>query len=85
MIRGDGIVVGLGAMGGATAYHLGSTEKIRYRFSMIRLKDGWVGLFEPGAGAVFPERCIQAFLSGLNRLGADIRFDERVLSERAAA
>ena len=72
----------------ASAYDLPledlSTEEIRYRFPMFRLNDGWVGLFEPRAGAVFPERCIQAFLSGLNRFGADIRFDEQVLSWRRA-
>lgn len=57
-----------------------STEEIRYRFPMFQIEDGWIGTFEPRAGAVFPERCIQTFLSGLGRFGADIRVDEQVLS-----
>lgn len=62
-----------------------STEEIRYRYPMFRIEDGWGGLFEPRAGAVFPERCIQACLSGLVRLGADLRFDEPVSSWKSGA
>ena len=61
-----------------------STQEIRDRFPMFRIEDGWIGTFEPRAGAVFPERCIQAFHSGLNRSGADIRLDEQVHSWRRA-
>lgn len=72
----------------ASAYDLPledlSTQEIRDRFPMFRLEDGWIGTFEPRAGAVFPERCIQAFHSGLDRSGADIRLDEQVLSWSAA-
>jgi sarcosine oxidase len=51
---------------------------VRQRFPQFVLEDGGQGYLEPGAGFLFPERCVAAQLSlaGANR--AELRTDETV-------
>ena len=39
-----------------------------------------VGVLEPRAGILFPERCVAAHLELAREAGADLHFDEPVLS-----
>jgi sarcosine oxidase len=50
------------------------------RFEQFVLKDDEIVYFEPGGGIVFPERCIASQLSLARRLGAQVRFDQSVVS-----
>ncbi|MCY3767428.1 MAG: N-methyl-L-tryptophan oxidase [Gemmatimonadetes bacterium] len=56
-----------------------STEDVRRRYPMFRVDDGWEGIFEPRAGAVFPEACIDAHLRLAQSAGAELSFDCPVL------
>ena len=44
-----------------------------------------VGLLEPGGGLLYPEACIEAFLAEAAGAGADLRYDEPLVSWRAAS
>jgi monomeric sarcosine oxidase len=59
-----------------------SSRETRARFPDIRVEDDWVGLFEPGAGWLAVESCVQAHLDAASRAGAALRFDERARSWR---
>lgn len=48
---------------------------MRARYPVLRVNDGEVGVFEREAGAVFPERAIQAHLDLAKASGAELRFD----------
>jgi sarcosine oxidase len=52
--------------------------RIRARFPALQAPDGFVGVLEPRAGILFPERCIAAHLALARDAGAVLRFDERV-------
>lgn len=56
-----------------------SAEDVRRRYPMFRVDDGWEGIFEPRAGAVFPEACIDAHLKLAQSAGAELNFDCPVL------
>ncbi|MDE3257145.1 MAG: N-methyl-L-tryptophan oxidase [Gemmatimonadota bacterium] len=56
-----------------------SAEDVRRRYPMFRVDDGWEGIFEPRAGAVFPEACIDAHLRLAQSAGAKLNFDCPVL------
>lgn len=56
-----------------------STADVRRRFPMFRVDDGWEGIFEPRAGAVFPEACIDAHLKLAQSAGAKLNFECPVL------
>jgi sarcosine oxidase len=53
------------------------------RFPAYLPRPEWVGLLERRAGMLFPERCIEAQLSGAGKLGAALRLNEEVLRWRA--
>ena len=55
------------------------------RFPQFRLDGDEAAYYEPGAGFVRPERCVEAQLSVAERLGAEVRRDERVLALDATA
>lgn len=57
-----------------------SPSEIQARWPQFRLTGAERGLFEPGAGAVFPERCIAAQLAEAQRLGARILRETPVLA-----
>ena len=48
------------------------------RFPAFALPDGLVGLWEPQAGILFPERCVRAMQRAAAASGADLRFEEPV-------
>src|SRR5262249_32834366 len=61
------------------AHELISANDIRTRFPALQSRDDMVGVFEPRAGILFPERCIAAQLERAWKAGADLHFDEPVL------
>jgi sarcosine oxidase len=57
-----------------------NTQEIAARFPQFELQGDEYGYFEPGAGYLNPEACVRAQLALAARLGADLRFGERVRS-----
>jgi sarcosine oxidase len=57
-----------------------STIETRARFPDLRVDDDLVGLYEPGAGWLAVERCVQAHLDEAVQAGATLCFDEPVVS-----
>ncbi len=55
-------------------------DEIRRRYPMFRPEEDWEGIYEPRAGAVFPEKCIGAYLKLAEQAGAVLRCDESVLA-----
>jgi sarcosine oxidase len=62
-----------------------SAAETRRRFPMFELAGSEVGLFERRAGVLLPESAIEAALGGAGRAGAELHFDEPVLSWEASA
>ena len=58
---------------------LDSTE-IRRRYPQFQVRDADRGYFEPGAGVLFPERCVAAQLRLAREKGAAVRTGETVLA-----
>lgn len=59
---------------------------VRQRWPQFRMQDDEAAVFEPGAGVVFPERCVGAQLTMARRAGAVLRGDTPVQRlERTAA
>ncbi len=78
----DGVLV-RGARESARTHGLAFEElagnEIRRRFPALRPPAGCAGILEPEAGVLFPEQCIEAFLSLAAARGAELRFDEPAL------
>jgi sarcosine oxidase len=55
-----------------------SAEDIQRRFSALRPADHMIGILEPRAGILFPEKCIAAHLD--QAAGAQLNYDEQVVS-----
>lgn len=55
-----------------------SAAELRRHFPMLAPADGMVGLFEPRAGVLFPELCVQTMLDLAGHHGATLRLGERV-------
>jgi sarcosine oxidase len=55
-------------------------EQVARRFPALRLDPDMAALYEPTAGILFPERCIQTHLRMACERGATLRFDEGVRS-----
>jgi sarcosine oxidase len=60
-----------------------SSAEISTRVSAIRPGAGMIGLFEPRAGVVSPERGVAAMLEEARTLGADLRFDTPAMAVEA--
>jgi sarcosine oxidase len=60
------------------AHEILSTAEIRRRYPQFRLRGDELGYFEPGAGFLRPEACIQAQLHTARQAGATILTDETV-------
>jgi sarcosine oxidase len=58
--------------------------EVTRRFPALRPPAGTAALFEPAAGVLRPERAVTAHLALAARAGADLRFDEPVVSWTAA-
>jgi len=57
--------------------------ELNRRFPGYRLPDGMVGVHQPDAGFLLPERCIVSHAAAAQRLGAEIHSREPVLEWRA--
>lgn len=66
------------------AHELIAAAEIRRRFPALCPDDDMVGVLEPRAGILFPERCVAAHLTLAREAGAELRFDEPVLRWEAA-
>ena len=60
------------------AHQLIGAAEIRRRFPALQPPDDMVGVLEPRAGILFPERCVAAHLELAREAGADLHFDEPV-------
>ncbi len=60
------------------AHEVLDAEAIWRRFPVFKVRDDEHGYFEPGAGLVRPEACVRTQVTLASRLGAEIRFGERV-------
>jgi sarcosine oxidase len=78
---GSSLVEGslLSARTHALPHELLSGDEVRRRFPALCPRQDEVGVFEERAGVLFPERCIEAFLSLAAASGAELRHAERVL------
>jgi sarcosine oxidase len=65
-------------------YEILSPDEIRRRFPAFRPDEGTVGFFEPGAGILGPEACVQACLDYARAGGVDLKFDEPLLRWEAS-
>ena len=61
-------------------HQLLSTEDIRSQYPQFDLSSSEVGYFEPGAGYVRPEKCVEAQIDLAGKHGADVNLDEHVRS-----
>ena len=61
------------------AHELVGAAEIRARFPALRPADDMVGVLEPRAGILFPERCVAAHVDLAREAGAELHFDEPVL------
>lgn len=52
--------------------------EVRRRYPMFEPDDGMIGLWEPRAGVLYAEACVEAHLSGARAQGADLKFHEPV-------
>ena len=86
--RPDSAVV-TGALRSAKEHHLKfklfSGAEVRRQFPGLRPSEEMVAVWEPRAGILFPESCIEAHLRLAREHGADLRFDEPVSGWEARA
>ncbi len=64
-------------------FKLMSRREIMDAYPVFAVSEDEVGFFDPGAGIVFPENCIEAHVDLAMEKGADVHFNERVLNWRA--
>jgi sarcosine oxidase len=90
LLKTGGLMIGAphsrvvqGALRSATdhglPYELLTGGEVRQRHPALRPPDDMVAVFEPRAGILFPEACVEAHLDQAARAGAELRFDEPVL------
>lgn len=60
-----------------------SAATVRERFPGLNPADDMIGIYEPEAGMLFPELCIQAHLQAARQHGASLRFEEPLVAWRA--
>src|SRR5690606_27728892 len=60
-----------------------SAQKVERRFPGLKVPDGMVGLFEPGAGYLRVEDCVRAHVDNAIRAGAVVHAGEAVRSWHA--
>jgi sarcosine oxidase len=68
----------------AVPYEILSPAEIRKRFPAFRPEEHSVGFFEPGAGILGPEVCVQACLDYARAGGVELKFDEPVVRWEAS-
>lgn len=57
-----------------------SANDIRNRFPAFNVKDDEIGLLEKEAGYLVPELCVDAYRNMAERYGAELHYDEKVIS-----
>jgi sarcosine oxidase len=62
------------------AYQSLSRAEVERLFPALHLAEGMVAAFEPRAGVLFPERCVEAHLKLAKFYGAELHCDEPVIS-----
>lgn len=62
-----------------------SARDLRRRWPAFQVPDDTVALFEPNAGYLHPERCIEQQLAQATRLGVDLRYNEPVTAWEATS
>jgi sarcosine oxidase len=84
MIGPPGGVVFSGALRSAQTHKLQhevlSAEEVHRRVPALRPAADMQAVWEPRAGILFPERCVEAHLKLAERNGAQLRYEEKVLS-----
>jgi len=60
-------------------------EQLRNRYPQFHLAGGEEGYFEPSAGYLRPERCVQVQLDAARNRGAQLNFDEQIISFHASS
>lgn len=77
-----------GCLRSATKYGLGhdlfDAKEMRRRFPQFALTEGEVAFYEEKAGYLRPEECIRQHLRSASKRGADLRFEEPMLSWTAS-
>lgn len=72
-----------GARSSAELHHIPhdilDAAELRRRFPAFKVDEDTVGLLEPGAGVLFPERCVAAHLSGARASGSELVFNDPVI------
>ena len=66
-------------------FQLLSSDQVRQRHPALRPAEDMVGVWEPRAGILFPEKCVETHLALAGRFGAELHFDEGVESWHAEA
>src|SRR5207302_2862682 len=64
-------------------YQLLDRAEVQRRYPVLHLMEDEVALWEPRAGYLRPERCIETFVGLAQRSGAETHYSERVRSWRA--
>jgi len=59
-----------------------TAAEVKHRWPLLFPTDDMIGVYEPKAGVLFAESCVQAQLDQARQLGADIRFEEPLLEWR---
>ena len=62
------------------AYEMLSRDEVLAHVHGIRVPEGMVGVIDPGAGVLLPEPILEAMHASSRHHGADLRFDEPLLS-----
>ncbi|HEX9765206.1 MAG TPA: N-methyl-L-tryptophan oxidase [Nitriliruptorales bacterium] len=57
-----------------------AADELRFRFPVIQPADGMEAVFEPRAGILHPERCVEAQFELARKAGASLRGREQVVS-----
>lgn len=78
--EGSDIVEGAQRVAAAydVAHEVLTREDVQERFPAYDLPEGHLAVWEAGAGALFPDACIQTHLDQARRHGATLHFDEPV-------
>ncbi|MBI3968353.1 MAG: N-methyl-L-tryptophan oxidase [Chloroflexi bacterium] len=61
-------------------YTTQTAAELRERYPALRVPEGAAGVWDPRAGMLFPEACVQSHLEQAARSGATLRLDEPVLT-----
>src|SRR5262245_7894052 len=64
-------------------HELLEAPEIRRRFPAFSIEDRMIGVLDKVAGVLFPEDCIRAHAAAATRAGAELRWQEPVLSWKA--